>query len=779
MSIYRLFIINKTDTGVDTIQLTPALGSFIYSQKRINVQNRIKLDGTIRFGGKELGGEYDILQGLQNKGKIPFYIEEFNGTTYIKFGWGYLITDAQWDDDKKIVDMSVETFTQYEIYDKNIDTEISTDPQDRDDFGFITRIWDNKFNVKYPYSPVEFDEVERFFSSADPEEALRYNTSSGQSALFNGIIDPIDYAEPAQILNYAPGAIQMVMDFKTVKTIKKLILYADAKYGIPSSLLSLNRSAGNELIVIPDVPATAEGDPAVIWEYEFTDVLTDVKTINLTSLGSPSPRRFRPIEFKIYSNHDELSDSTDIMLGKLVQQGAMSLRMLITNLLGANQTRDNIERIVKNIILHFEGTELFDALVIPSGSLTGDADDYEDMSLSKLNHLLNDIFHKYIRIFQDPFEYSIELDRWVSTNDLAELITIKDLDYKANLGIDLTAYHYDNDGDLINWSKNLTLININNLDKPSFTRYRTESKNDSFKTIDVDSDKSIVDSEMLEIPIDPWAFDIEGLQAIKDDFSGKFILAKCTVSSEATHYTQINNGVSFFTGLSVAEFDLLDGAPWTDSALTSFILTNNSAGFQGCETNAFDLSARDTLRVNVGDSDLEVYFLYGTVYRQITNISGVAEVTMKDARTTQIALIGSAGTYSVDISIDTAIYQVTETDNVTNKDFSIFNLLNKYIAEQPYNTANYGGLVNVDVAKKPDRQIKPLKFPIPLLSEFPDMDQGITTNIGVIQPIGISAQLNGDWPVLEGMYFQDKSFIRETEEGITRGTEEDDIRVTE
>jgi len=786
---YKLFIKQYNGSGYDDTELHPNFSNFIYAQDRVDVQNRLDLGGSLVFGGGERGDEYEILLALRDRGKIPFWVQQFNGVDYTTIGYGYLITDGEFDDDSRMVTMNVETFTQYEIYDKSIDTEVSTEPQDYEDVLTVRR-WDNKFKTKYLFYPIERDEIQTVQTNAG---GLNTDGTSWANNSESGINTLFDEAKVNSIVGnnwYGVrwnGSISpdreplLAFTFKRAHTVKQVKLYSDGRWDLPQGLVSLYDSGGFLLKSDALAPVTTTGS---VHEQTIT-YTTEIEGVTLITVAYAElglTQSYYPLEFEFYTDHDELNKSDNTVTGELVLQGARSLRMSIIDLLRANQA-PNISAynpVIEDFLLNFSGTELENALIIPSGSLRGDDDDYENMSLSKMNQFLNNILHRYVRINGSSTLFNAIDGIWFDNDKSGSLIPIKEIDYKENIGLDLTAYQYGADGQLINWSKNLSTINIENLDKPRFIRYRTESKNEFFKTIDVNFDKSISTNDMLEIALDPWATDIEGLLSLPDDFSGKFMLAKCDIITETSHYTQLNNVAISNSGYTVASgFDLLDGAPWANTALTSFTLTNNSVNFQSCETNTFSLSAGDTVRVSTG-SDLLVFINLGSAaWQQLTNSEGIAEVTVKDAVTAKIGFIGSTGDYDVVLTVETIIYEVVETDGIANKDFSISKLLDTYIAEMPYNKASFNGFENIDVNQKPDRKIKDILFPLIPLSNSIDLDQGIITDQGVIQPTRISVQWDGSWPKLEGNFYKDDSFLRITEEGEQRITEEGEDRITE
>lgn len=114
---YTFFI-----SGTVINQFHPIYANCQIKKEKIDVKERTTIEGTLKFGGQYKEAEYDELKTLVDSGKLIINIKE-NGTTIID---GNLIMDGDWDDDKKTVELEIETIDIYTPYFENIDTEKTT-----------------------------------------------------------------------------------------------------------------------------------------------------------------------------------------------------------------------------------------------------------------------------------------------------------------------------------------------------------------------------------------------------------------------------------------------------------------------------------------------------------------------------------------------------------------------------------------------------------------------------------------------------------------------------
>jgi len=726
-------------------------------KEREKVRNRISIDGTLKFGGNGKGSEYDLLEEFKDSGKLSFYVQEYNGTDYETTVGGYLLMAGDWDKTNKIVNITVETYNEYTNYDNAQDVEYGTEqlgiyeipaypvhkavPQQK--------TWATKFSSKYQFSPIITDEIELMYGLE------QIHKEDPIDILFDGNKDKIDYGEPWDGIywsqaQYAPAGDptpRLIFRFKEPRAIREIRLYADSRWDLKQGIIQFSDS--NHAVIDSFSMAAKPADTNRVPHESIitpSNTIYNVKYINVTyNELTASDDYYYPLEYQFFADHEEIQKDVDVVKGDYNKYvGAKPLRLVLAEILNGHGESweindDGTDYIHFNDILNnklsklnfsFLGTELMNSLVIPTSSLIG-GDNFPTYTPEDVFTLLGDIFHKYLTIngsITDTQKPSL-------VNGSVELIDIKNVDF-STVGLDLTNLEGRN------WSANQSTVTINAAIKPRSIKYNQISKNNKFKTTVVKFDNATKFQDQKEVDMGLWQFDIEDVITRPDKYSSELILAKCNLNVSPTLYTGLTNND---TNL------LLNGSTWTTTALTSFTLTNNSSSDIEIVSNTFVLSKLDTVRItnDISDTDIKLrifdskasYVGFG-----VTSVEGTYEFTTNTDSTDlkYIHLIIPPGTHEVhNFRIENVTYSVVETGGIENKDFSIYSLLNNYIAEMPHSTANFNGKTGVSVHKSPDEVIRDIVFPLKPTSLSVDLDKSYKTDLGINQPIKTSRLMDG------------------------------------
>jgi len=775
MNKYKIFI-------QGTHELSANFKDLIIKKERTNVQDRLTLENTITIGGNELGDDYDYLRSRMDAGKISFKIQEYNGILYEDIAYGYLQLDADWDDTKKIVVTQVESYNEYTKLDDSKDYEYSCEqrailsPTNITNFG-------TKFSTKFPFTPVKYDEIERVEGNAsgaiDPDGAFWNNTPSGYQELFNGNTDKINRNETWYGARWNNNNIEpyVHVKFKTPRAVKEIRLYADSKWDLKQGVVVLYDPSGFNVgsyatAPIPEDPTFVPHEQIHTFTNEVYNVLSIVVTYdNLVAADD----WYEPIEYKIYTDHDESSETTDIVYGtKNNFIGAKPFRMVLADMLndideilGGTEFfkwNDILRNNFRNLLLKLEGTELFDALVIPSEVLTGDDGDPTTFTTGDVINMLGEIFHKYLRIEGDLSSGATT----AFTNGQAELMKVIDIDYSV-IGKDLTNYKSRN------WSEIQSQFTSSALAKPRRLVYDQTSKNDLFGSGRIDFKQAPTFTEDQDVDFGAWEFDIMDVLLRPDQYSSKIFLADCTATlTGANKYQDFSN-----TSTDL----LLNGSTWTNTSLTDLDLTNNSSSPIEITTNLISLTAGDSIRIISNTINNIRVRIWNTAefeyYHYINTVDGVAEFTVGVTGNYRVKLsIPTGVSFIRDFEIKTVEYEINEVSGEVNKNFSMNNLLVNNIAEMPYSPCDVQFLkVNnnwqttdvLNAPLKPDKRIAQLEFPVPPEVEtFPilttetwlrgliNLDTSFKTDLGTVQPLSISRIANeGNFINLDGYLYQD------------------------